>query len=267
MEIPLLKGRLFDAVDERNTRTVIVNEAMASRYWPGEDPIGRRIRPPARDPQSGGPWLTVAGVVGSIHHMGLAAPAEPEMYMSYVDTPSSTAVVAVRTTIDPQSLAPVMARAARTIDPEQAVSTVRTLESAWYDATARERLSSTLLTLFASLALGLALVGLCGVTSYLVDQRTHEIGVRMALGARRGDVLRLVLREGLAATAIGVLLGLAGALVAARAIASMVFGVSAWDPLAFAAAPIVLVLGVLVGIWVPARRATAIDPLVALRDQ
>jgi ABC-type antimicrobial peptide transport system permease subunit len=198
--------------------------------------------------------------------MALAAPAEPEMYMFYVDTPFRTAAVAVRTTLDPDSLAPLMARTARTIDPEQALSSVRMLESALYNATAPERLSATLLTLFAAIAVALAVVGLCGVTSYLVDQRTHEIGVRMALGARRGDVLRLVFREALAATAIGVVLGLAGALAASRVIASMLFGVSAWDPLAFAGAPIVLVLGALAGIWLPARRAIAIDPLVALRE-
>jgi predicted permease len=267
MEIPLLKGRSFDAVEERNARTVMLNQEMATRYWPGEDPIGRRIRPPVQDPEADVPWLTVVGVVGSVHHMALAAPAEPEVYMPYADTPFSTAVVAVRTTLDPESVAPLIARAARTIDAEQAVSTVRTLETALYRATARERLSATLLTLFAVIAVALALVGLCGVTSYLVGQRTHEIGVRMALGATKADVLRLVFREGMAATLIGVVLGLAGALAATRVIASMLFGVSAWDPLAFAGAPVVLVLGALAGIWLPARRAIAIDPLVALREQ
>jgi putative ABC transport system permease protein len=267
MDIPLLRGRLFDAIEERNAHTVIVNEVMASRYWPGEDPIGRRIRPPARDPQAPLPWLTVVGVVGSVHHMALAAPAEPEFYTPYIDTPIRTATVAVRTTLDPESLAPLLARAARTIDSEQAVSAVRTLEHALYLAAAQERLSATLLTLFAVIAGVLAVVGLCGVTSYLVDQRTHEIGVRMALGARRSDVLRLVFREGLAATTIGVVLGLAGALAATRVMASILFGVSASDPLAFAGAPIILVLGALVAIWLPARRAIAIDPLVALREQ
>lgn len=266
MEIPLLRGRLFDASEARNARTVIVNQQMASRYWPGEDPIGRRIRVPARDPQAPAPWLTVVGVVGSIHHMALATPAEPEVYLFYVDTPFRTAAVAVRTTLDPDSLAPLMSRTARAIDPEQALSGVRTLDAALYNATSTERVSATLLTLFAVIAVALAVVGLCGVTSYLVDQRTHEIGVRMALGARRGDVLRLVFREGLAATAIGVVLGLAGALAASRVIASMLFGVSAWDPLAFAGAPMLLVLGALAGIWLPARRAVAIDPLAALRE-
>jgi len=267
MEIPLLRGRLFDPVEERNPGTVVVNQEMAARYWPGEDPIGRRIRGAARDPRAAGPWLTVIGVVGNIHHMALDTSAEPEMYLPYVATPFRAAAVSVRTTLDPQSLAPVVARAARAIDREQAVSAVRTLESAVYEAAAAERLSTTLLGLFAAIAVTLAVVGLCGVTSYLVDQRTHEIGVRMALGARRSDVLRLVFREGIMATTIGVVIGLGGAAAATRVIEAMLFGVSAWNPLAFAAGPVILMLGALLGIWLPARRATAIDPLVALREQ
>ena len=267
MEIPLLRGRLFDPMEERNRGTVIVNQEMAARYWPGEDPIGRRIRGASPDPRAAGPWLTVVGVVGNIHHMALDTSAEPEWYLPYVATPVRAVAVSVRTTLDPQSLAPVMARAARAIDREQAVSAVRTLESAVYDAASSERLSTTLLTLFAAIAVALAVVGLCGVTSYLVDQRTHEIGVRMALGAHRGDVLRLVFREGIMATTIGVVIGLGGAAAATRVIQSMLFGVSAWNPLAFAAGPVILMLGVLAGIWLPARRATAIDPLVALREQ
>jgi putative ABC transport system permease protein len=210
----------------------------------------------------------VVGVVGGIHHMALEAPAEPEMYLPYVGgVPMRSMTVAVRTTLAPDALGPVLSAAARAIDAEQAVSTVRTLQSAVSESTASERLSTTLLGLFAAIAVVLAVVGLCGVTSYLVDQRTHEIGVRMALGARRTDVLRLVFREGLAATAIGVVVGLAGAAGAARVIQSMLFGVSAWNLFAFAAGPSVLVLGALAGIWIPARRATAVDPLFALREE
>jgi predicted permease len=266
MRIPLRRGRLFDPVEERNPGTVLVNEEMAARYWPGEDPIGRRIRAATLDPRAAGPWLTVVGVVGNIHHMALDTSAEPEMYMPYLATPFRTAAVAVRTTLDPGSLAQVMASAAKALDREQAVSAVRTLESAVYAATASERLSTTLLGLFAAIAVLLALVGLCGVTSYLVDQRTHEIGVRMALGARRSHVLRLVFREGMTATTIGVVLGLGGAAAATRVIQTMLFGVSAWNPPAFALGALTLVLGALVGIWLPARRATAIDPLAALRE-
>jgi predicted permease len=266
MEIPLLRGKLFDAVEDRNMGTVIVNQAMASWYWPGEDPIGRRIRGAAPDPRAAGPWLTVVGVVGNIHHMALTAASEPEMYLPYVATPARSVTVAVRTTLGPQSLTPVLASAAKAIDREQAVSAVRTLESAVYEAAASQRLSTALLASFATLAVLLAVGGLCGVTSYLVDQRTHEIGVRMALGAHRADVLRLVFREGITATAAGVALGLGGAAAATRLMGAMLFGVSAWSPLAFAAASIILAIGALAGTWLPARRATAIDPLVALRE-
>ena len=175
-------------------------------------------------------------------------------------------MVSVRTTLDPAALAPLLAGAARAIDREQAVSEVRTLESAVYDSTASERLSTTLLAVFAALAVTLAVVGLCGVTSYLVEQRTQEIGVRMALGASRRHVMRLVFREGMVATAIGIALGLAGAAAATRLIQAMLFDGPAWNPLAFAAGPAVLALGAVVGIWFPARRATAIDPLAALRE-
>ncbi len=267
MEIPLRRGRFFDPAEDRNAGTVVVNEEMAARYWPGQDPIGQRVRAPAPASQPAAPWLTVVGVAGNIHHMGLRTGEEPEMYMPFVNTPFRTAVVAVRTTLDPVALAPVLAGAAKSIDPEQAVSEVRTLESAVYLSTAAERLSTTLLGLFAALAVALAVVGLCGVTSYLVEQRTQEIGVRMALGAGRGHVMRLVFREGMVATTIGIAIGLAGAAAGTRVIEAMLFGVSAWNPLAFAAGPVVLVLGAAAGIWFPARRATAIDPLAALREQ
>jgi putative ABC transport system permease protein len=266
MGIPLLRGRLFDPAEERNPGTVIVNQAMAQWYWPGRDAIGQHLRGASPDPRAAGPWQTVVGVVGNVHHMALTAASEPEMYLPYVATPPRSVVVAVRTTLKPDSLAPVLAGAAKAIDPEQAVSAVRTLESAVFDAASTQRLSTALLGLFAALAVLLAVVGLGGVTSYLVDQRTHEIGIRMALGARRADVLRLVFRDGMLATAVGVALGLAGAAAATRLMGAMLFGVSAWNPFAFAAGPVVLVIGALVGIWLPARRATAIDPLVALRE-
>ena len=264
--IPLLRGRLFDTAEERNPGTVIVNQAMAEWYWPGRDPIGQHLRGGSPDPRAAGPWLTVVGVVGNVHHMALTAAFEPEMYLPYIATPSRSVAVAVRTTLKPESLAPVLAGVARAIDPEQAVSTVRTLEAAVYDAAASERLSTALLGLFAALAVLLAVVGLSGVTSYIVDQRTHEIGIRMALGARRADVLRLVFRDGMLATTVGVVVGLAGAAAATSLMGAMLFGVSARSPLAFAAAPLLLVIGALAGIWLPARRATAIDPLAALRE-
>jgi len=162
MGIPLLRGRLFDVAEERNPGTVVVNQAMAEWYWPGRDPIGEHLRGASPDPRSAGPWLTVVGVVGNVHHMALTAASEPEMYLPYIATPSRSVVVAVRTRLKPESLAPVLAGAAKAIDPEQAVSAVRTLEAAMYDAASSQRLSTALLGLFAVLAVLLAVVGLGG---------------------------------------------------------------------------------------------------------
>jgi putative ABC transport system permease protein len=269
MQIPLRRGRYFDPVEERNARTVIINEEMAAQYWPGQDPVGRQLRPPPpRDPRvAPAPPVTVVGVVGNVRHMGLSAKPEPELYVPFQQTPGRTAFVAVRTSLDPESLAPLLSAAARAIDPEQAVSQVRTLESALVLSTSSQRLSTTLLLAFAAIAAALAIVGLCGVTSYLVSQRTQEIGVRMALGAQRGDVWRLVIGEGMAATVAGIALGLAGAAAATRVIDTMLFGVTRWNPVAFGVAPALLALGALAGIWWPAKRATTVDPLAALREQ
>ena len=208
------------------------------------------------------------GVVGNIHHMGLdTGDGARDVHALRQHAVQDGGGRAVRTSLDPAALAPVLAAAARAIDREQAVSEVRTLESAVYQSTASERLSTTLLALFAAIAVALAVVGLCGVTSYLVEQRTQEIGVRMALGARRGHVMRLVFREGMAATTIG-----------HRARPGRRGGGHAGDPgdavRCLGLEPAGLCrrarrswrLGAVVGIWFPARRATAIDPLAALRE-
>ena len=266
LEIPLLRGRVFVSDEPAEPPEVVVNRALADRFWPGEDPIGKRLRPPARDPRSAGPWLTVVGVVGDIHHMQLDVPAEPEMFMQFLGSPARALTVAVRSPLGPDTIGPAIARAAAQVDVEQAVSSVRTMTEAVEAATSSARLSTTLLATFAALALALALVGLYGVISYGVDQRTHEIGVRMALGARRGDVLRMVLGEGLVVGLIGVAIGAAGALAATRYMASMLFGVSATDLATFVSLAALLVLATLAASFVPARRASGIDPIVTLRS-
>ena len=198
--------------------------------------------------------------------MRLDAPAEPEMFMQFLGSPASAMTVAVRSPLGPDVIGPAIARAAALVDVEQAVSSVRTMTDAVYAATSSERLSTTLLATFAALALALAIVGLYGVVSYGVDQRTHEIGVRMALGARRGDVLRMILGEGLVTSLIGVAVGVAGALVATRYMASMLFGVSARDVTTFVWVAALLVLAAVAASLIPARRATSIDPIVTLRS-
>jgi len=266
LEIPLLRGQLFDSDEPVEPLVVVVNRALAERFWPGEDPIGKHIRPPVRDPQNPPPSMTVIGVVGDIHHMALDAPAEPEMFMQFMVTPARAMTVAVRSPLGPETIGPAIARAAALADEEQAVSSVRTMTQAVYAATTSERLSTTLLTTFAALAVALALIGLYGVLSYAVDQRAHEIGVRMALGARRADVLRMVLREGVLTSLAGIAIGVAGALVATRYMASMLYAVSATDVGTFVAVSALLVLAALAASLVPARRATGIDPIVTLRS-
>jgi len=266
LEIPLVRGRLFESDEPTEPPTVVVNRALAERFWPGQEPIGKRIRPATRDPQSAPPWLTVVGVVGDIHHMRLDAPAEPEMFMQFLGSPASAMTVAVRSPLGPDVIGPAIARAAAAVDVEQAVSSVRTMTDAVYAATSSARLSTTLLATFAALALTLAIVGLYGVISYGVDQRSHEIGVRMALGARRGDVLRMILREGIVTSLGGVVVGVAGALAVTRYMSSMLFGVSATDGATFVSVAALLVLAALAASLIPARRATGIDPVVTLRS-
>jgi len=266
LEIPLLRGKLFDSDEPVEPLVVVVNRALAERFWPGEDPIGKHIRPPVRDPQNPPPSMTVIGVVGDIHHMALDTPAEPEMFLQFLVSPARAMTVAVRSPLGPETIGPAIARAAALADEEQAVSSVRTMTQAVYAATTSERLSTTLLTTFAALAVALALIGLYGVLSYAVDQRAHEIGVRMALGARRADVLRMVLREGVLTSLAGIAIGVAGALVATRYMASMLYAVSATDVGTFVAVSALLVLAALAASLVPARRATGIDPIVTLRS-
>jgi len=265
LEIPLVRGRLFDSDQPVEPTIVVVNRALAERFWPGEDPIGKRLRPPVRDTQNQPPWLTVVGVVGDIHHMALDTPTEPEMFMQFLSSPARAMTVAVRSPLDPDTIGPAIARAAAEVDVEQAVASARTLTDAVHFATSSARLSTTLLATFAALALTLAVIGLYGVVSYAVDQRTHELGLRMALGAQRGDVLRMILREGVVTSLVGVVAGVAGALAATRFMASMLFGVSATDVTTFVSVAALLVLAALAASLVPARRATGIDPIVTLR--
>jgi putative ABC transport system permease protein len=260
--IPLRRGRAFDASDDGDARTAIVSEAMARRFWPGEDPIGQQFGPPG----STGPLSVVVGVVGEVRHMGLLDAPEPEVYWPIARNPAPGFAVAVRTMTNPDAFAPTLAALVGRLDPQQAVSDVLTMKRAVAGSVSAQRLSMTLLALFALLAIALASAGLYGVLSHLVQQRTHEIGVRMALGAAPGDVRRLVLRDGMGAALVGTAVGLGGALVLARVMRTMVFGISTYDAISFAAAPVLLLMVAMAAAWIPARRATAIDPVIALRE-
>jgi putative ABC transport system permease protein len=262
--IPLRRGRDFASTDTADTAPVVlVSEAAVRRFWPDEDPIGKRIR--LGSPEDG--WRTIVGVVGDVRHGGPAEEPRPEVYVPVRQSAFPFMQFVVRTRQEPMALAPAVRAAVAELDAELPLSDVRTLEAVVASATARPRFLSTLVGVFAALALLLAGVGLYGVIAYMARQRTRELGIRMALGAQPEDVLWLVLGSGMRLAVLGVGLGLLAAWAASRVMGSLLYGVSATDPLTFGGLAL-LVLGVtLVATWLPARRATRVDPLVALRNE
>lgn len=260
--IPLLQGRGFTEADADPARLVgIVDEQVARLAWPGQDPIGRRFRIPA----PGGPWVEIVGVVGHIRHDSLAEDTRPQVYWNYHQRAQDRMALVLRTDGRPEALTPAVVAAIRAVDPEQAVYDVRTLAAVVDRSVAQQWLTTTGFALFAGTALVLASVGLYGVISYSVGRRSREIGVRMALGARRADVLLLVLRQGAALTATGGVLGLGGGLVLARVLAGQVYAVDVRDALSFSTAALVLGLVGLLATLLPARRAAGVDPMAVLR--
>ena len=259
MHIPLLRGRYFTEQEVRQSAQVLlVSERLVSQVFPNEDPIGKRIVTVMSDK----PW-EIIGVVGDIRHRGLESEPFPAMYMPTHAVGRSNVVI--RTKVDPTSIVAAVRKEVQAIDPDQPVAEVRTMQQ-WLDSSvATPRYRTTLLGLLALLALVLAATGIYGVMSYSVAQRTHEIGVRMALGARQLDVLKLVVRQGMSLVLIGVALGLAGAVALTRVLSTLLFGVGARDPLTFVGVATVLSLVAFVACYLPARRATKVDPLVALR--
>jgi putative ABC transport system permease protein len=273
MGIALRRGRYFTGQDHENAPGVaLINETMARRFWPDEDPLGKRIK--LGGPQRPYPWMEIVGIVGGVKHDGLDAPVGPEMYMPYAQTPFSQMpaglrfppmFLAARSGLDHASLAAAMRAEIKALDKDLPVINIRTLDQLLADSISQHRFYLTLLAFFAAVALILAAVGLYGVVSYTVRQRTHEIGVRMAFGARAVDVLRLIIRYAMKLTLIGALIGLAGALALTRLMKTLLFEVSATDPLTFAGVSALLAAVALLACYVPARRATKVDPLVALR--
>jgi putative ABC transport system permease protein len=264
--VPLRRGRLFTAGDVTGAPPVaIINEEMARRIFEGADPIGRRVT--FGDPaDTAAVWYTIVGVVGTVAQEGLTAKPYTQLYRPLTQRPSRSIYLSVRTAGgDPMAVAPALRKALRAVAPDLPVNDVRTMEDRVAANIARPRVSVALLGVFSAVALALAAVGIYGVVSYTVAQRTREIGIRMALGARPDGVLQLVVRQGLAPVALGVAVGLASALLATRLMRSLLYGVSATDPLTFAAVALFLALVALVAIWLPARRATRVSPLVALR--
>ena len=261
----LIEGRLFDEHDGGGTLPVaLINQAMARKCWPGEDPIGRRFKRGAYAQTA--TWITVAGIVGDVHQAGLEAPARPEMYLPYQQQEFfEPEYLAVRGSSDPMRLAEVVRQQVWAVDKEQAVAGVTPLEDLVDENLAARRMQTSLLGGFGGLALLLVSIGIYAVLSFAVTQRTQEIGVRVALGAQRRDVLRMVLSQGLKLFLIGAALGLIAALALSRAFVHLLYGVSAYDPVSFASVTMLLAGVALLACYVPARRATRVDPLLALR--
>ena len=264
MGISLLRGRFFDDGDSNTApRVAIVDETMAQTYWPNQDAIGKRIH--FGGVKSTMPWMTVVGVVKHVHYRTLEARSRTEFYWPQDQNPSGTMSVVVRASGNPMSLAPTIEKEVSSLDPELPVFQVRSMTEVMGESVARRRLALILLAVFAGLALLLASIGIYGVTSYSVNQRQPEIGLRMALGARRIQVLQLVLKQGMLLTAAGLGIGLVTALVATRLMGSLLFAVRPADPLALGGAILLLMLVALLAILIPAGKATRVDPAVTLR--
>jgi putative ABC transport system permease protein len=268
MGIPLLAGRRFTDRDRADQpRVAIVSQALVDREWPGGDPLGERItfNGPDAAPEE---WMEVVGVVGSVRHRELASDPDVEIYVPMDQAPfTNAAAIVLRTDGDPETLAEPIRQAVRAIDPSLPVYGLGTLEDVVAGSMAGERFSATLLGVFAGLALVLASLGVYGVLSYAVAQRTREMGLRMALGAERDGVLKLVLRQGMGLVVIGIGAGIVVALFATRFLRSMLYEVEAFDPLTYVAVPVALALVGLLATLIPALRATKVDPLVALKSE
>jgi predicted permease len=264
--IGLVRGRYFDERDSENASPVaIIDESMARTFWPGQDPIGKRLK--LGGPGSSAPWMTIVGVVRHVRYRTLEEPSRVTLYWPEAQQPARSLSLAVRTANNPRSLASAIERQVLAMDPNQPVYDVRTMDELMASSMVRRRLAMLLLSLFAALALVLAAVGIYGVISCSVAQRTQEMGIRMALGASRLQVMRMVLGHSLGLVLAGIVLGLAGGVLLTRLMSSLLFDVRASDPSTFAAVALAMFAIGLVAALVPARRATLIQPIEALRQE
>ena len=270
--VPVVSGRVFNDLDsEESMRVVVINKAM-TKYWDGTDPVGSKIALPA-PPQRGTntpqvEWYSVVGVVGDVRQFGLSQETVAQVYLPLTQTPFGIAgQILVRTAGDPASFGNVLRSTVYEVDPNQPVENVQTLADLRSEALAAPRLTATLLGVFAALALLVTLAGIGGVIATSVQQRTKEFGLRMALGAHRGTVLKMVLRQGLTLVAIGLVLGIAGALAAGRVLSAYLYQTAPRDPLIIAAVAAVFLIAGVLACLIPARRATTVDPLIALRAE
>ena len=266
MEIPLLRGRPLSESDrEKTDKVALINNTMAQALWPGTDPLGRRIRFSGDDGTEFQQWRTIVGVVSDVSQYALDKKPPMQIYVPHTQFPTTFNTVVVKTTGDPKSFTGAVKNAILEVDKDQAVYSVATLDELLGESIVVRRFVMLLLMVFAGLALFLAAVGIYGVMSFVVTQRTKEIGIRMALGAQRHDVLAMVLRNGLALAIVGVCIGLASAFALTRLMSSLLFGVTTTDAATFALVPLGVIAVVLVACFLPARRASKVNPLIALR--
>jgi putative ABC transport system permease protein len=269
MKIPLIRGRLFDSSDREETPPVVViNQKAAQDFWPGQYPIGKRLK--FGRPGSNSPWLQVVGVTGNVKQVGLNEPDRQEVYCPYLQSRATwewSRFLVLRTTGDPLRAQAQLRELVTGIDPQEPLNHVMTMSDIVERETAQTKMQAALLAGLAVLALTMACVGIYGVMAFLVAQRLQEIGVRMALGAQPRNILRLVLGHGTKLALAGVAIGIVSAVLAGKLISTLLFGVSAVDPLTFSGVSILLTFVALVACYIPARRAMRVDPMVALRHE
>jgi putative ABC transport system permease protein len=263
MGIPLLRGRSFGTQDETPTAAVgVINDVLARRLWPDEDPIGKRIRLDGHDD-----WLSIVGIAGNVRHDGLDSPPRPEVYVPYSQDPGRSFTVVLRTSRDPMALTASVKRSVGEVHPELPASRFQAMDATVSGSVAWPRLTTALLNLFAGVALVLAVVGVYATVSHSVVQRTREVGIRLALGAQRTDILTLIMKQELVPVAVGIALGLVASLFLTRVIESLLFGVSATDPRTLVIVLLLLTAAGVLACYVPARWAMRADPLQALRSE
>ena len=264
LNIPLLRGRLFSERDTAQAPPVVViNEALARQYFPGEDPIGQRLKTMFR----GRGMREIIGVVGDVRHVGPIKDAPPQVYEPFPENPSPFLTIVARSDASRAGLIAAVRSAVQSIDRDQPIDRIAPMTELLSGAVAEPRFYTLLLGIFAAMACALAAVGIYGVVACSVSQRTQEIGIRMALGAQKRDVLRLVLGQGLGIVGLGVLLGVGAALGLTRLMTSLLYGVSATDPMTFVVIALLLIGVASLACYLPARRATKVDPLTSLRHE
>ena len=267
MGIPIRQGRDFEDRDEhKSTPVIVVTETFARQVFPGENPIGKRIKPGISSWEDDKSVMReIIGVVADIHNRALNTEPKPAFYVPQSQVPFTQLIVVAKTTNDPHALLAGATREVRALDPELPVFSVKTMDEYIASSVAAPRFNTTLLSIFAAVALVLTIIGLYGVMSYSVAQRTNEIGIRMALGAQTGDVLGLIVKDGLKLVFLGLLVGISGALALTRLLSSLLFGVTTRDPATFVAIAALLSIVAMLACYIPAWRATRVDPLEALR--